>query len=397
MTELDGFAGSPEVIRGELAARLRKKSPEIEKAIFTRIRQLSEPVGEEDSAYVDGLQKAVAEAVNYGLECVEKGREWSAPIPPGATKQARRAARDGVRLDTVLRRYAAGNKLLEDFLVAEADDVPGQVLRQILKDQGPQVDRLMESVAAEYGEELERRGRSSAERFADRVLQLLSDDDLESPSDLNYDFEIWHVGLILVGRGADAAARALAERLGYRLLHIERDHETVWAWLGSMQQPVISKLKLSLRDNLPVKVSLAVGEPRWGLGGWRLTHREAQVALQAMLRKPQRFTQGREVALLVGVMRDETLVRSLVDTYLAPLGRNGNSGRKLRETVRAYFSAGGNAAAAGAALGVERHTVQRRIRTIEQILGQPLHTCWAELHVALQLDELDGFVSDQDD
>jgi PucR C-terminal helix-turn-helix domain/GGDEF-like domain len=391
MTALDRFEESPEVIRDELAARLREKSPEIEKAIFARIRQLSEPVGDDDPAYVDGLQKAVAEGVNYGLECVEKGREWSAPIPAGATRQARRAARDGVRLDTVLRRYAAGNKLLEDFLVAEAEEIPGQVLRQILKDQGPQVDRLMESVAAEYGKERERRRRSSAERFADRVLQLLADDDLEIPRDLNYGFEIWHVGMILVGRGADSAARALAERLGYRLLHIERDQETAWAWLGSTQQPVISKLKLSLQDSLPVKVSMAVGEPRWGLGGWRLTHREAQVALQAMLQKPRAFTRCREVALLVGVLRDETLVRSLVDTYLVPLDGNGNSGQTLRNTLRAYFSTGGNAAAAGAGLGVTRHTVRHRIRTVEQILGQPLHTCWAEFQVALELDELNGF------
>lgn len=395
MTGLDGIAESPEAIRAKLAAQLREKAPEIEKAIFTRIRQLSEPVGEGDPAYVDGLQKAVAEAVHYGLECIERGREWSAPIPPGAIRQARRAARGGVRLDTVLRRYAAGNKLLEDFLVAEADDVPGQVLRQILKDQGPQVDRLMESVAIAYGTELERTRRSSVEQFADRILHLLSDDDLECPSDLSYGFEIWHVGMILVGRGADATTRVLAERLGYRLLHIERDHETVWAWLGSTQKPVRSNLKCSLMDNLPTEVSLAVGEPRWGLCGWRLTHREAQIALQVMLQKPRRFTQCRDVVLLAGISRDETLVRSLVDTYLAPLDRHGNSGPKLRDTLRAYFSAGGNAAAAGAALGVGRHTVQRRIRTIEQILGQLLHTCQAELQVALQLAELNRSVSDQ--
>ncbi len=62
----------------------------------------------------------------------------------------------------------------------------------------------------------------------------------------------------------------------------------------------------------------------------------------------------------------------------------------LRETLRAYFAAGFNAATAAAALEVDRHTVQRRLRKVEEALGRLLHTCHAELEVALSLEELDG-------
>lgn len=376
--------------RSELAARLREKSTEIEREIFTRVRDLSEPIGDHDPAYVDGLQSAITDAVNCGIECMERGEEWCVPMPPETAKQARRAARKGVRLDTVLRRYAAGNKLLEEFIVAEAEGMPTMALRQILRDQGPQVDRLMGSVAAEYRDELERTRRSSVEKFAHYVLRLLSGDDLEGPTDIDYDFNMWHIGMILMGRKAEVAARLLAERLGYRSLHMERDDETTWAWLGSPQQPAVAKLTRSLSDNMPAGISLAVGEPRRGLAGWRLSHREAQLALQVMLKKPRRFTRGRDVILLAGILRDDTLVRALLDNYLAPLEEQGNSGQILRETLRAYFFADGNAAAAAADLGVTRHTVQRRIRTVEQKIGQLLHTCHAELQVALQLDELIG-------
>ena len=51
----------------------------------------------------------------------------------------------------------------------------------------------------------------------------------------------------------------------------------------------------------------------------------------------------------------------------------------LRETLRAYFAAGFNAATAAAALEVDRHTVQRRLRKVEEALGRLLHTCHAEL------------------
>lgn len=376
--------------RTELACRLRKRFVEIERAILMRIRSLSEPINDGDPAYLDGLQRAIAEMLSYSIECVEKGDEWCVPIPLEAAEQARRAARRGFRLDTVLRRYVAGNKLLEEFIVAEADDVPRHLLRQLLREQGPQVDRLIESIAAEFNAELARTGRSAGERFAHRVLHLLSGAGIEEASDLAYDFDLWHIGMILIGGNAKGTVGLLAKRLGYRSLCVERDNETVWAWLGCVHRPPVAKLERSLVDHAP-EVSAAIGEPRTGLEGWRLTHREAQIGLQVMLQKPRRFTRGSDVVLLAGVLRDDTLVRSLLDTYIGPLEECANSGRILRETLDAYFSAGGNAAAAAARLGVTRHTVQRRIRTVEQAIGQYLHTCQAELQVALKLKELNGF------
>jgi len=375
--------------RWELARRLRNRFAEIESAILARIRRLSEPVGDEDPAYLDGLRRAVAEGLSYGIECIEHGVERPAPIPPGAARQARRAARTGVRLDTVLRRYVAGNKALEEFILDEAGALPRQALCQILRDQGPQVDRLMEAVAVEYEEERRRATSSSVERFADRVLRLLEGSGLESAADLDYDFDAWHVGMILRGAEAGATARTLARQLGYRSLHLERDAETAWAWLGSRRQPSIARLESSLTATLPAGTSLAIGGPRRGLDGWRLTHREAQVALEVMLKKPRTVTRGSDAVLLAGVLRDETLVRSLLDTYLAPLEARADAGRGLREALEAYFAAGGNAAAAAASLGVTRHTVQRRIRAVEQAIGRHLHHCQAELQVALKLCELD--------
>jgi len=387
----DSNETSQTVIRAELSSRLRGKSAEIETKIVTRIRDLSEPVGEENALYLEGLQGAVAEAVSYGIECIEKGGGWSAPIPPGVTQQARRSAQYGVRLDTVLRRYAAGNKVLEEFLVAEAGDVPRETLCRILRDQGPQVDRLMEAVAAEYEREQERVARSSTQRRTDHVLRLLSgEDDPGDGVDLEYDFEIWHVGMILTGPKAENAMRLLSERLGYQLLHIPRDKDVVWGWLGSSRQPAVADLFRSLPESLPAGIALTIGEPREGFDGWCLTHREAQMALQVMRRKSERFTRGRDVVLRAAVLRDETFVRSLLDTYLAPIKDHGRLGPKLPETLRVYYSVGENTSITAEDLGISRQTVRQRLRAVEEVLDQPLHTCNAELRVALQLDELIG-------
>jgi len=380
---------SPQAIRSELAARLRCRRFEIEKAVFSRIQSLSDPVRDEDPTYVVGLQRTVTEALSYGLEGIEKGSGSPLPIPPETARQARRAAREGVRLDTVLRRYAAGNKTLEEFAIAEADGIPSRLLCQILSDQGPHFDLMMESVAAEYRDEHEQAGRSSAQREGDRTIQLLEGEIAVPPVDLDYDFDSWHVGMILIGCGSEKTARALAQRTGCRSLIVVRDGDTVWGWLASTQSFDMVELACLLKEGTPRGGSVAIGDPRWGLRGWHQTFREAQGALQVVLHRPQPLTRCRDVILESAVLRDPYLATSLIETYLAPLdeGRN-DSGDVLRRTLRAYFGANRNIASAASALNVARQTVERHLRRIEERVGQPIDICNAQLQVALSLEEL---------
>lgn len=377
-------------VRAELVTRLRSRISEIEDAIFARVRALSEPREAGDPELVAGLRSAVAEVVDYGLKSIEHGDEWSEPIPPAASAQARRSARSGVRLDTVLRRYAAGDRLLGEFVMDEADRFPTRALRQVIRAQGPQVDRLMAAVATEYMDELARVRRSPAQRLAERVQRLLDGDDSIELDDLGYDLDGWHVGAILSGPEAEQAARALVASVACWGLVVPRGDGVVWAWLGSDRAPRTKRLSPT---DFPEKVSVAIGEPRRGLGGWRLTHREAQAAFEVMLRSRQRLTRSSDAVLLAAVLRDEGLTKSLWETYLAPLDAQGSAATVLRETLRAYFAAGFNAATAAAALGVDRHTVQRRLRKVEKALGRLLHACHAELEVALRVEELES-VSD---
>ncbi|HEX5376787.1 MAG TPA: helix-turn-helix domain-containing protein [Solirubrobacterales bacterium] len=380
---------SPQAIRADLAARLRSRRVEIENAVFNRIQSLSDPVRDADPTYIVGLQRTVTEALSYGLEGIEKGRGSPLPIPPETARQARRAAQEGVRLDTVLRRYAAGNRTLEEFAISEADDIPSRLLCQILSDQGPHFDLMMESVAAEYRDEHEQAGRSSAQREGDRVIQLLEGEIAVPPIDLDYDFDVWHVGMILIGYGGEKTVRTLARRAGCRSLIVERDSDTVWAWLASTRTFDVVELARLLDEGTPGGTSVAIGDPRRGLKGWHQTFREAQAALQITLYRPQPLTKCRDVILESAVLRDPYLASSLIETYLAPLdeGRN-DRGDVLRKTLRAYFGANRNIVSAASALNVARQTVERHLRRIEERLGQPIDICNAQLQVALSLEEL---------
>ncbi len=385
----DGEAGSLEATRAKLVARLRVRSSEIEDALFARARALSGSVGDEDPEYLAGLRATVSEVLDYGLARIEKGEEGAEPIPSAAAAQARLAARSRVRLDTVLRRYAAGDRLLGDFIMDEADRYPSDALRRILREQGVQVDRLMAAVASEYMDELARMRRSPTQRLAERVQRLIAGDSPADVGEIGYAFEGWHLGMIAKGAKAEEGARALAAATDCQILVVPRGDGIVWAWLGARQRLSIADVEQHLSVVVPHGVSLAVGESRHGIEGWRFTHREAQAALEVMLRKPQPLTRARDVILLAAVLRDDGLSRSLFETYLAPLEGHGDSGAVLRETLRAYFSAGLNAATAAAALAVDRHTVQRRLRKAEEALGRLLPECHAELVVALDLEELE--------
>jgi len=365
--------------------------PEMEQAIFDRIQALAEPGENNDAEYVVGLREAVKRTVEFGITSIERGEEWTPEPPAVVAIQAQRAARSGVSLDTVLRRYAAGDRVVGEFIVEEADKFPGQIVGQVLKTRGPLVDGLMAHAATQYMHEMERMTRSPEQRRAELVERLLAGDTTVDRAELDYEFEAWHLAAIVTGESAEAAARRVARELGRPALIVPRGPRTVWAWLGGHGRLGIGDIEDLLDRDLLVGVSLAVGEAGRGLEGWRLSHQEAQAGYQVMLRKPQPLARGTDVLLLAAMMRDRALTRSLLRTYLAPLDIGSpDTGAVLRETLRAYFASGRNAATAAAALEVDRHTVQRRLRKVEELLGRLLNDCYVVLEVGLSLEEIGG-------
>ncbi|HEU4393309.1 MAG TPA: helix-turn-helix domain-containing protein [Solirubrobacterales bacterium] len=360
----------------------------MEEAIFARVRPVANPTGETTIEYVHGLRAAVAAALEYGLESIERGENRSLQVPPAVSAQTRRAVRNGVSLETVLRRYRAGNRLLREFVIDSANQRPGQALRQILRTESLQFDRFVALVASEYMREQAQATRSPAQRLTDRVQQMLSGIDSDHARDLAYELDAWHLGLVATGAGAKDVIRALAAALDRQALIVPQDTGVIWAWLGGRRELAVVDLERILLATGSKDVCLAIGEPRRGMEGWRLTHYEAEAGLQVMQRRPQMLTRGSDALLLAGLLDDDALAECLLKTYLEPLDRVGDADGALRKTLRAYFDANCNTAAAAAALAVNRHTVRRRLQKTEEALGRLVHVCHAELEVALRLEEL---------
>jgi hypothetical protein len=380
---------TPEFNCGSLLLRLQQRQKEIEETILTRIYAVSDPRVSGDPEYVAGLREAVAEAVMHGFSAV-RGFDGPVPVPPSRLlAQAARAARSGVSLDTVLRRYLAGYTLLSEFIMQEAKEDPllfPEAIARLASSQAGLFDRLIVAVSCAYSEELEGEQQSVDHVQAERIRRLLAGELLDAP-ELGYELDGWHLAAVATGPGATGLLRQLAPMLDRRLLLVCCG-DSVWAWFGGRREVEIERMLDLATAAANAEVALAVGEQARGLAGWRLTHQQAMAALPIAIRGPQRLVRYADVALLSTALRDGILSRSLRDIYLAPLEEERDGGAALRETLVAYFAASRNASSAAAALGVSRNTVGVRLRVIEERIGRTVDGCAAELEMALRLLDL---------
>ena len=370
--------------RRTLRERLEGRREEIERATLDRVYGISDPAEIADPDYAQGLRATVSAALDYALEAIERGEEKAPPPPPALLAQARLAARHGVSLDTVLRRYFAGYALIGEFLSREAQAGRAPEAPALLRGRAAVFDRLIAALSEEYEREAQSAPASPEQRRAERVRRLLAGEQLDT-SGLSYEFEGHHLALVAAGPGAESALREIAQGLDCRLLMVSPEEGLAWAWLGARRAQNPSELGIEAGEG--EGPSIAIGEPGEGLSGWRLSHRQAAAALAVARRGGESVVRYRDVALLASVLRDELLVTSLRQIYLEPLEAERDGGELLRETLRAYFAADRNVSSAAAALGVDRSTIARRLREIEARIGCSLPTCGLEFEVALRLPD----------
>ena len=265
-----------------------------------------------------------------------------------------------------------------------AGDVDMLALRDLRRRQDELLRALTSAAVEEYRLEKSRQSGSDSQYRLEVVRDLLAGKRLSI--DLGYDLDLWHVGLIATGEPnvTSKTLESLALHHGCRLLSVPLAAETTWAWLGKRDQSDIPVGEWHGHGKL---TSLAMGEPAYGFDGWRSTHHEAQVARQVALHGRTGVVRCVDVLLDAAVLRDETISGALMKTYLTPLDSLRIGGDVARDTVISYLRCQLNVAKTAAVLGVNRKTVENRLRDIEKSLGRPLPRCLAELEVALRLEQ----------
>jgi PucR C-terminal helix-turn-helix domain/GGDEF-like domain len=382
----------PRFAREALAKRLRGQADEIEAAIMARAFAVSMPASR-DPEYIAGLRAAVGAAVEHGLSALESGSEQASPVPLPLLAQARMAARVGVPLDTMLRRYFAGYTLLLDFILAEARSygdgaLGGAAVQSILRCQSIIHERVVAAVSDEHArasKELQAKGEGQRGQI---VRRLLAGEPLDR-SLLGYQLEgSLHHGMVLRGSGGGDLVRVLSERGGYCKLIVDDGHDVCWAWLAARDAIDTRDLAKDISRAIDGEITVALGEPAPGVGGWRLTHQQARAAAAVAREGGDPVVRYVDVALRASLLQDELLAESLRRIYLDPLGEDRDGGEGAKRILCAYFDAGRNVSSAAAALGINRQTVTKRIQAIDERLGGALQGRAADLEVALLVDEL---------
>jgi hypothetical protein len=312
--------------------------------------------------------------------------------PQALIIQARMAARNGVTLDVVLRCCFAGYALLCSCLAEELKDRDSQEstgLKDLLATQAVLFDHLLAVISSEHSQEMANCLSTNDQRRATRVKQLLNG-ELDDCSDLAYDFEVFHLGLIAKGPGAIKALRELSSSVDRRLLAIRQSKETIWAWFGGRRPFDSEEVERCIMNGRPEPLSIAIGEAMQGVRGWRLTHKQAHAAAVIAGHTSSDFMRYADVALLSSTLSDDLLAASLRELFLAPLESTHNGGVRLTDTLRAYLGSGYNVSSTAAVLGVSRPTVANRLRMIEAKIGRSIVSASAEIEVALRLQEFDA-------
>jgi hypothetical protein len=360
--------------------------------ILDRLHAMEEEPARRDLEYLRGLGNAVVSGVEYAIEVVAAGEEAAVPLPVPLLTQARLAARQGIPLDLVIRRYVAGKTLLDDFLLEEAsriDSVDPTLLRSAAASYQASFDRVLSAATEEYRQEERGRATSRDARLVERVRRLLAGERVD-PSPLEYHIHNHHLGLIALSAETRPLLYRLAKEVNCRALLISPEEDEVWGWIGSRKPVDRLAVHHWLGANWPESLQLGVGEPSRGRSGWRHTHEQARAAASfTQLSSKTSISWYRDIALIECISRDPLLRHSLRDMYLAPLTQAGNRGDAIRRTLRVYFKTERNRKSAAAALNVSRQTVANHLQAAEDQLDQPLSGCADLLQAALQLEELD--------
>jgi hypothetical protein len=387
-----------EELIGDMIARLSTRTPEIGHAMYVRVRDaVPDAATDDDLHYQAGIRSAIDAAIKCSLACIDLRLDLNTmpELPPTSAAQVRRAVRAGVGLGTLLRRCVAAHCALVAFISQDAESIglTGHLsaMHHLKSALDALLERFTEAIEREYNDECSRAAESPHWHRFQAVKKLLSGTPANRSLIDTLDYRLsdsWHIGLVVTGKSGERFLHRMRGALHCQLLVVSPDDDALWAWLGTPKKLQASAVEESFATGARHDIYLAVGEPREGIAGWRLTHQDAQAASQIALRRPNLSTRSVNVPLEAAVLQADTPARLLLEAYLAPLYDRRSNGRSLRDTVGAYLAVGCNAATAAAKLGIDRHTVERHLRVAEARIGRPLRSCLPELAVALRLDEL---------
>lgn len=393
----------------ELAERAREISDAVVAYVSARLPDLLDnpEALEANRASTEASIRDFAEVLRSGADPVE-----AVKLPAATLDYAVDGAQHGVQLTALMRSYrlahAATSQHLKAILARHVADAEELNVATDLCSQSmfAYVDTALCLVEEAYTTERERWLRSAAASQAETIGTILSGQTIDidvASRRLRHDLRRVHVAAVAwldthrEGRNSlallESAIRDIAAAIGNKhpLVH-PRGTLSIAAWIStpsSVPSRVLDELRFRTAPAQGVRV--AIGEPAFGIAGFRDSHFEAlQAERVARLtgRKEGSVTRFNNVSLRSLATADMDQARRFVERELGSLGATDETTRRLAATVRAYLDENGSRGRTAKRLHVHENTVAYRLRRAEELLGSPLDKRTLELRVALALAEL---------
>lgn len=322
------------------------------------------------------------------------GRSIPQACPTPDLEAAEMSVLGALPLPTILKGYRIGHTLTMEAWLAVVDSLEHpeeqvDACRRAITSFVLSYDERIAHLVSDHYHDAERRARADPQV---RRLGIVRDvlNGTGTPAELGYELERDHLGLVAWGddAAAERAVKAASEALGCEFLCVRSMPGLHMAWLGCDEvDPAHGPGDLERLDPGP-NARLAVGTRQAGPEGFRRTHRQAGDAHVVGRRNGSPVVFYADVSLEAMLLRDTRRAQEFVAQELAGLDGSDKRCRHLRETLRAYFRSGQNAASTAASLGVRDSTVSSRLRRAEEIIGTPVSARSAELDLALRVHEL---------
>ncbi len=354
------------------------------------------------------LEASIEENVTTLLHVFEHGTAAeNVDAPAAAIEYAKRLAQRGVPITALIRAYRVGHgRFLArcvDEITAKAlpTELAGAVSARMVEVSFRYIDRISEQVITTYQRERDRWLLTQTAVRAARVRELLASEPVDIDAcevSLGYRLRQHHLGIIAWVTGETHGSDGLdrLERLGSaagrqlgalgRPLFVPRDEALAWIWLPVGDDPTRSRtLPVNTFDNGDISVRVAVGEPAFGVDGFRRTHLQAGRAqdLALAVQFGDRVTSFADVGAVALICADVPAARSWVWATLGDLVIDDEQHARLRETLWVFLSTGSYIATAERMV-LHKNSVQYRIRKAEQALGAPIEDRRADLELALR-------------
>lgn len=390
-----------------LAADARGRVDELTELVTAAIVGVEPQLGA-DEAISDDLRRSARANVERGLGLIAGPAATPEPggAPPEAVTLATSLLRRGVEPGALIQAYRVGQNAFWGrwmrSAAAQIDDPA--LLVEVLERSSAfvfgYVDAVIAHVLRHYQEERERWLGGALARRAEVLHAVLSgkDDDADGASRaLGFDLRrpllalaLWRNDDPAVAEhpldGLERLAQTVAAALGNgRALTLPAGSATLWAWIAATQPDALECAANAAEAAREPHEAVALGGPAPGTAGLRAAHGQALEARRvAQFAGHARVVRHDEVELVSLLTADPERLRAFVARTLGPLTADDPATERLRESLSAWFTSGGNARSAAEVLGTHKNTVLYRVHRAEALLDRPLHAGTLDVQVGLE-------------